>query len=318
MTDVQVTSAGGRRLAGAGGEALAPIKGTIKGASGRPIATYVASVWSARGFVAEGDGVAEGLIALRRGTHSIAGSLELPPGTLPARGTITRHGAVYQYDSLAASAYPSGAPVQIYVLRTVAATEALCGASPEDTQVNTLERIANLIYQGERGPRTLVQVHRVQRNQPLLQAVAARDTAGVKAASEALLHQHLVRLRVSAQGKLLYDLGGPYVLAPVQADLRLHGRKIGQIVVSIQDDEGYLRLTRRLAGLKVLMYMRGAGGRMQLVKNSLGPGVGGVESVPAAGTYSFRGRRFRVFTVNAEAFPSGPLTIRVLVPIPYS
>ncbi len=268
MTDLQVTSTAGRRLADAGGAALAPLKGTIDGASGHPIATYVTSVWSAHGFVAESSGVAEGLIALRRGSRSVGNSLALPAGTLPPHGTLTRHGVVYQYDSLAASAYPAGAPLRIYLLKTVSATEALCGASAEDTQVNTLERIANLIYQGERGPRTLVQVHRVQRNQALLQAVAAHDKAGVKAASEALLHQHLVRLRVSAApprnggvGKLLYDLGGPYVLGPVHANLRLHGRTIGQIVVSIQDDEGYLRLTRRLVGLSVLMYMRGAGGQ---------------------------------------------------------
>jgi hypothetical protein len=320
MTNVQVTSAGGRQLADVGGEALAPLKGTIRGASGRPIATYLFSVWSAHGFVSEASGVAEGLIALRRGTHSIGGSLELPAGTLASRGTLTRRGVVYQYDSLAATAYPDGAPVRIYLLKTVPATEALCGASAEDTQVRTLERIANLIYQGERGPRTLVQVRRVQRNQPLLQAVAAHDIAGVKAASEALLHHHLVRLRVSSGGKLLYDLGGPYVLGPVHADLRLHGKTIGQITASIQDDEGYLRLTRRLVGLSVLMYMRGADGNMQLVKNSLGPGVGGLQSVPAEGPYTYKGpptRHFRVFTVNAEAFPNGPLTIRVLVPIPY-
>jgi hypothetical protein len=157
----------------------------------------------------------------------------------------------------------------------------------------------------------------VQSNQPLLQAVAARDPQAVKAASEVLLHHHLVRLRVSAGGKLLYDLGGPWVLAPVKADLRLHGRKIGQIVISIQDDEGYLRLTRRLVGLSVLMYMQGRDGRPELVKNSLGPGVGGPQSVPVSGPYTYRGRSFRVFTVDAEAFPSGPLTIRVLMPVPY-
>ncbi len=317
MTDVRVTSTAGRRLADVGGAALAPLRGTIDGASGRPIATYLASVWSVRGFVSEGTGVAEGLIALRSGEHSIGGSLELPSGPLALHGTLTRRGVTYQYDSLAAGAYPSGAPVQIYLLKTVPATEALCGASPEDTQVNTLERIANLIYQGERGPRTLAQIHRVQHNQALLQAVAAHDPQAVKAASEVLLHHHLVRLRVSAGGKLLYDLGGPFVLAPVQADLRLHGRKIGQIVISIQDDEGYLRLTRRLVGLSVLMYMQRPGGRPELVKNSLGPGVGGPQSVPVSGTYTYRGRTFRVFTVDAEAFPSGPLTIRVLMPVPY-
>jgi hypothetical protein len=319
MTDVQITTVSGRRLVDLGGAALAPLHGTIKNASGKPIASYLTSVWSDQGLISESSGVAEGLIVLRAADHNVGGSRALPEGPLPAAGTTTWRGAAYQFSSLPARAYPSGAPVRIYLLRTVAATERLCGANSEDTQVNTLERIANLIYVGERGPRTLSQVHRVQRNQALLQAVARRDPAATKRAAEVLLHHHLVRLRVSAGGKLLYDLGGPFVLAPVHAPLRLHGRQIGSIVISIQDDEGYLRLANRLVGLRVLMYMTGAAGHPRLVKNSLGPGAGkaGPQSVPASGSYSFDGASYRVFTVNAEAFPSGPLTIRVFVPEPY-
>jgi len=66
------------------------------------------------------------------------------------------------------------------------------------------------------------------------------------------------------------------------------------------------------------MYMNDAHGHPMLVKNSLGPGVGGPESVPASGPFTYRGQSFRVFTIAASAFPTGPLTIRVLVPIPYS
>jgi hypothetical protein len=81
-------------------------------------------------------------------------------------------------------------------------------------------------------------------------------------------------------------------------------------VLSIQDDEGYLRLTGRLAGLDVLMRMG-----PRLVKNSLGPDPG---AVPASGSYRYRGRTFRVLTIAATAFPSGLLQIQVLVPIPYT
>ena len=318
MTNLQVTTASGRRLVDLGGAALTPLHGSIKGASGKRIATYSTTVWSDHGFISEATGLAQGLVALRAGGRSIGGSLDLPPGPLADEGTLTRRGVVYQYDSLDAAAYPSGTPVQIYLLKTIPATEAFCGSSAEETQLNVLERLANQIYDGERGPRTLVQVRRVQRNQAFLEAVAAQDPAAVRKASEALLHHHLVRLRVSSPSRLLGDLGGPYVLAPIHADLRLHGRRIGSIVISIQDDEGYLRLTDRLIGLRVLMYMKGAGGRTQLVKNSLGPGVGALQTVPARGSYVYKGKRFRVFTVDAEAFPSGPLTIRVLVPTPYS
>jgi len=167
------------------------------------------------------------------------------------------------------------------------------------------------VYEAEGGPRTLPQVRRVQRDGALLRAVAARDPAATRAAIEDLLTQHIVRLRVSdAAGELLSDVGGPDVLAPVRAPLQLGGRKIGSFVLSIQDDEGYLRLTRRLVGLKVLMRTRAG-----IVRNDLGPDPG---AVPASGSYSYRGEGFRVVTFTAGAFPSGPLTINVLIPIPYS
>jgi len=153
----------------------------------------------------------------------------------------------------------------------------------------------------------------VQRDAALLAAVARRDPAATRHAVEGLLNQHIVRLRVSAGGRLLADVGGPYVLAPVRGPLRLGGRTIGSFVLSIQDDEGYLRLTKRLAGLSVLMYMNPT--HPTLVKNSLGTAPG---PVPDSGAYSYRGRSFRVLTLDVEAFPSGRLEIKVLIPIPYA
>jgi hypothetical protein len=170
--------------------------------------------------------------------------------------------------------------------------------------------VAHLIYQAEGGHRTLSQVHRVQRDQALLQAVARREPGATRAAIESLLNQHIVRLRVSAGGQLLSDVGGPFVLAPVTAPLRLGGHKIGSFVLSIQDDEGYLRLARRLVGLRVLMYMG-----PRIVKNSLGPVP---RSVPTTGSVTVGGQTYRVFTVHAKAFPSGPLRIVVFMPIPYT
>jgi hypothetical protein len=100
------------------------------------------------------------------------------------------------------------------------------------------------------------------------------------------------------------------VLAPVSGVLTRHGREVGRFVLSIQDDEGYKRLTDRLAGVKVLMYMEG-----HLVKNSLGPEPG---NVPASGPFEYHGSTYRVFTLHLHSFPSGPLLVRALVPIPYA
>jgi hypothetical protein len=119
-----------------------------------------------------------------------------------------------------------------------------------------------------------------------------------------------VRLRVTVGGRLLADVGGPFVLAPVHGVLRSGGRGLGSFVLSIQDNEGYMRLAKRLVGVDVLMYMG-----PQLTKNSLGPSPG---RVPPSGTYRYRGNDFAVYTLHAEAFPAGPLEIRVLVPLPYS
>lgn len=317
MTNLDVVTPHGK-LVSLGGSALAPLRGSIHNAAGRRIATYTTSVWADRGFSSEISGVAEGLVALRAGRRSVGGTIELPAGVLEDEGALSYRGVPYRFTSFTARAYPSGS-VRIYLLKPLAAAEELCGESDADTQVATLERVARLIYEGERGPRTLVQVRRVQRNAALLAAVAAQDPAATREAEAALLHQHIVRLRVSGPGgRLLSDLGGPYVLAPVHADLRLHGRRIGSFLLSIQDDEGYLRLTRRLAGLSVLMYMEAPGGTHRLVKDSLGPVPGGLASVPAEGQWTYGGHEYRVFTIRAEAFPSGTLTIRVLVPQPYS
>jgi hypothetical protein len=311
VTSLRVLS-GGRALADVGSPSVTPLHGTLTGASGQPIASYVTSVWSDEGLLAETSGVTHSRIAIRAHGRSIGGSFALRPGALAAKGTMKLGGERYQYTSFRAEAFPSGA-LRIYLLKPVSATTGLCGKTGEDTIVNTLSRIAHIIYAGEAGRRARMQVQRVQHDQPLLRAAAARDPVATKAAIETLLTDHVVRLRVSVGGKLLSDVGGPYVLAPVAGQLRMPGRTIGSFLLSIQDDEGYLRLTKRLVGVRVLMYMDRA--HPQLVKNSLGPSPG---KVPASGSYEYRGHRFRVFTLNATAFPDGPLTIRVLVPMPYS
>ena len=314
LTNLRVSDARGRVLADVGGPAVAPLQGVLPDAAGHPLGTYVTSVWSDEGLLAESDSLAEGRLALRAGDRSVGGSLALPPGPLPAQGTLVLGGVRYQYASFGAEAYPSGA-LRVYLLRTVASTLPLCGADATATTVNTLARVARRIYDGEAGRRTLPQVRRVQRDRALLAAVAARDPLAARAAVAALLNQHIVRLRVLAGASLLADVGGPYVLAPVSAPLRLGGRTIGSLVLSIQDDEGYLRLTRRLAGLRVLMYEQPPGSAAQLVKNSLGPQPG---SVPESGPYSYHGASYRVYTFHVAAFPSWPLRIAVLIPIPYT
>jgi hypothetical protein len=314
MTNLRVVREG-KVLAEVGGAAVAPIGGKLSDAGGKPLASYVTSVWADGGLLAETNGIAEASTVLRSEPPSgegttLAGAFELPSGKLPTSGTFTHDDRAYEFSSFAASSYPSGEPLRVFVLRTTESLQPLCGSSAEETTFNTLKRIAKLIYAGEAGARTEPQIRRVQRNRALLQAVANRDPQATRVAVEALLHEHIVRLRISAGGRVLADDGGPYVLAPVRAPLRLHGRTIGSLLLSIQDDEGYKRLANRLAGLDVLMYMKG-----QLVKSTIGYSPG---PVPTSGPFSYRGKTYRAYTFHAEAFPSGPLRITTLIPLPYS
>jgi hypothetical protein len=301
----------GRTLVTVGApNALAPLHGTISGSGGAPIATFIASVWADAGFVDETNGITEGATGLRENGRTVAGSFTLGAGKPPVQGTLTTRGITYRYTSFPAAVYPSG-QLRVYLLRSIPSIAPLCGPTQEDTIVNTLSHIATLIYAGEAGRRTLSQIDRVQHNRALLSAVAHRDPAATKLAIDNLLNQHIVRLRVlTAGGQLLSDVGGPFVLAPRRAPLRLNGRTIGSFVLSIQDDLGYRLLAQRLAGLDVVMH-RGA----QVVMSSFNPAPA---HVPANGSFRYKGHTYSAFTFAAEAFPSGALRITVLIPMPYS
>jgi hypothetical protein len=317
IADARTTAGGGGRtlaVAGAAG-ALAPLHGTLTDARGAPIGSFIASVWADAGFLDETDGIAEGTAVLRAGGSPLAGqttagSLPLPPGELAPQGTLTVHGVAYRYTSFPASTYPTGSPLRVYLLRSLRSIAPLCGATRDDTVVNAISHVATLIYASEVGRSTLPQIARVQHNRALLTAVAHGEPEATRLAIDNLLNEHIVRLRVlDGAGKLISDVGGPYVLAPVRAALRLNGRAIGSFVLSIQDDMGYRLLAQRLAGLDVVMY-RGS----QVVMSSFSPPPA---HVPTTGPFTHKGATYRAFTFHAEAFPSGPLRITDLVPIPY-
>ena len=299
---------GGKVLADVGEPAIAPLEGQIKGSGGRVIGSYLATLFSAHTFESEAKGITYGEVAVRAGGKVQAGSTTFGAHELHGVGELTKDGIEYEYVALPVAAYPSGTAT-VEVFRTRRSLTPVCGTTREETVARTLRGVATLIYKGEAGPRARLQVARVQAYKPLLEAVASRNPEAARKAIDILLHKHVVRLRVSSGGTLLADVGGPYVLAPLRAPLTLNGRQVGELELSIQDDEGYKRLAERLAGVHVVMSMGG-----QVVKNSLGPIT---LPIPASGTYTYQGHRYTVFTVPAEAFPSGPLTIRVLVPDPY-
>jgi hypothetical protein len=146
----------------------------------------------------------------------------------------------------------------------------------------------------------------------LLAAVAA-DSPGatLRAVTRIVYHPawHIVRLRVlDRAGRLLADLGGPYVIAPVSGTLRLHGRLVGSFVMSVQDDVGYAKLETRYVGDPIAVYYGGSLVTERYASFPSGPLSGGSVKIGAT--------TYLAFTERFRAFPSGTLETATLVAPP--
>jgi hypothetical protein len=294
---------GGTRLASTGsGVAIAPVTGTIPGSGG---GSFVLSVQADKTFLQVTKQVTGAEVLLLDGTHLAAGTISLPAGArVPETGALTVSGKDYQVSSLAGSAYPSGS-LRIAVL--VPAAEVSCPAVASETRAAVLGRVGERIYEEEaHSPYVAATVRRMENTAAFRSAVAAHDVAATRKAIIGFFaaHIHVVRVRVIVNGKLLYDLGGPYVLAPVRGTLREGGKVVGRFLMAIQDDAGYLRLAHLFTGAQVLM--RTSAGQ---VAGTLAPGP---SSVPDRGTVTYKGHTYEAFSFTGTAFPSEPLRISLL------
>jgi hypothetical protein len=190
-----------------------------------------------------------------------------------------------------------------------------CATAAGVTRAAAAGFVARRIYGREvSSPEVSRDQRQVEGYAPLLHAIAGGNRGAVEAAVSSLVfsHTHVVRLRISRGGSLLADVGGPYILAPVGGSLRLQGRTVGRYLLSVQDDSGYAKLESRYIGYPLLMRQ---GARRLPVEGTFSPGS---TFIPARGPVSWRGTRYDVFSLAAQAYPSGPLEISMLVPPPSS
>lgn len=213
---------------------------------------------------------------------------------------------------------PAGAPKAQPARGAASAGEAVsapsqpCGAAAPEVLAGTVGTVATRIYGNElasgevRSDRRQVEVF-----EPLLAAVAAGDRGATLSAVTSLVysHTHIVRLRVTRGGTVLADVGGPLILAPISGHLRRGGRTIGAYVLSVQDDSGYVKLVTRFLGVPLVLR---AGSHALPVEGALSRAP---TSIPARGPLVFHGRDYQSFTFTARAFPSGALSIALLVPV---
>ena len=196
---------------------------------------------------------------------------------------------------------------------TAPVAEAPCGAAAPATVADTIGLVAKRIYDGEISSGEVgADRNQVERNGPLLSALAAGNRAAVGAAVTSLVYSgtHIVRLRVTQGGTVLADVGGPYILAPVSGTLHFQGRSVGRYTLSVQDDLGYVKLASRFIGYPLIL--RQGSHRVPLEGTISDP------TLATHGPASYHGSRYQVFSFDVQAFPSGPLTISLLVPMPAS
>ncbi len=304
---------GGRMLAQAGsGPAIAPVHGSIPGTS----ATYVLSVQSDKTYLRVVHQVTGAQVLLMSGStggstggsggRRLAGTITgSPPAGAPGEGPLTVSGQSYQAFTLAGAVYPAG-PLRIVVLDPSASIS--CPGSAAQARVETLGHVGEDIYQEElHSPDVAATLRHVESSAAFQHAVATRNPTATRAAIVGFFEQHIhvVRVRVTVGGRLLVDVGGPYVLAPVHGVVRSGGRVVGNFEMAIQDDAGYLKLAHLFTGAEVLMR---TGARQ--VMGTLSPGPA---TVPDRGTVSYGGHTYEAYSFTGEAFPSGPLRMSLLL-----
>jgi hypothetical protein len=311
---------GGRVFASAGsGPAIAPVRGTLAGTDAR----FVLSVQADDSYLKVAKQVTGAEVVLlgartpasaspRRLAATLPGPL---PANIPASGTLVYRNRKYAIFSLTGTVYPAGS---LRIVLLVPHSAIRCGRSDAQTHVATLGHVGELIYQEEAAsPYVQATLRHIEADPRFQRAVATRDRAATRAAIVGFFaaHIHVVRVRVdvsepSGAQRFFYDLGGPYVLAPVHGTLRSGGKVVGRFSFAIQDDAGYMKLASRFTGADVLMRVAG-----KQVQGTLSPGPA---NVPERGSVSYRGRDYQAYSFTGEAFPSGALRISLLVGAPRS
>lgn len=203
------------------------------------------------------------------------------------------------------------------VSRASAGTGA-CGAATAQTIGAVYAHAARKIYLGELGGREVGEdVAHVTGSQELLSALASGNRAAIYNAVHRIVytpHWHIVRLRVTRGSRVLADVGGPYIIAPLRGTLRAGGAKLGSYVVSVQDDVGYVKLVTRFVGVPIDLY-GGPAPRpaSRFLMGTLQP----APALPADGaTVKAHGGSYFVRVAQAAALPSGKLKVALFVPAP--
>lgn len=190
-----------------------------------------------------------------------------------------------------------------------------CGTATASTVIADDERATKVIYEDENhGWEVSADAAHVTGASDLITSVADDDAGATLRAVTRIVftpHWHIVRLRVlTRSGRLLADVGGPYVIAPIRGKLESHGAVVGTYVMSVQDDVGYEKLVTRFTHLPIEVYRDG-----RAIMGRDWPQSQVPASLPVDGTTITVGTvSSEIASFGVKQFPGG--TARVVLAIP--
>jgi hypothetical protein len=184
---------------------------------------------------------------------------------------------------------------------------------------NRIDRVvstAKAAYRNEtKGAKLFQQLGRIARDGILLDALGRSDLVGAQAEADAQLRSpvnhlaHVTRISVIRRSRVLVNAtvnsDGVFVVAPGTRTLRLHGRPLGELLVSIQDVTGFVKLVHDLTRAEVLV--RGASGH---VRTSVRAAAG--VRLPSSGRVTIAGRTYFARSFGEIGWGNEPLTVWIL------
>jgi hypothetical protein len=196
--------------------------------------------------------------------------------------------------------------------------------APASSSASAAHRLAATVRAAQRaynretkGSKLRRETERIAHDAVLLRALARGDVAGagaeanVQLMSRANHFDHVTRVSVVRGRRVLLNAtlnsDGAFVVAPASRELQLRGRRLGTLLVSIQDVTGFVKLVHRRTLAAVVA--RGASGQ---VRTSL-PSAAQVR-LPSSGEVGIAGRSYLVRSFSELGWGGEALTVWVLKP----
>jgi hypothetical protein len=287
---------------------IAPVSTPLKNLEGRTIGTVTAAEEGVFGYAGTLYAITEAQVFARSAGRSLGGSGSPAPNSIPDKGEVFYKGRRYAVYSFPGAGFPQK-KLRVFVLAPVPPATT-CASTPAETAINAIGESVKRIYRQEQsGAATRAVVRDFESSRPFQEAVASDNPIATRAAIVKFFEGtlHVVRVRATLGEKLVADVGGSHVLAPIRGDVRdTHGHVVGHFLLSVQDDLGYLILAQRFAGVQAFLYED-----KQLLLGSSSPAP---LSIPRHGEILFDGIGYHTYSFTAEAFPKGPLEVSLLIP----